>query len=214
MFDLPLSTVFNHRIPKQKFYEKGEISASAKRSFVEEIKEIRWTNKLSSKTLNVAAGGRVTEIEVIHIAVATGCLDEAVLRLIDKAIPYHTLLLLLHDGKYQAWISFKEESSEDKETFKVNRYFHTDWMSESELPIRLDGLSLDEIYENFVRQVAGDELQAASGEGLKTDFAQSEMRRKVKQEIARLEKLARAEKQPKKKFELVQKIKTLKENLI
>ena len=37
-----------------------------------------------------------------------------------------------------------------------------------------------------------------------------EKRAKLEKEIARLEKLARAEKQPKKKFELVQQIKKLK----
>lgn len=39
-----------------------------------------------------------------------------------------------------------------------------------------------------------------------------EQRAKLQKEIARLEKQARAEKQPKKKFELVQEIKRLKNN--
>lgn len=40
-----------------------------------------------------------------------------------------------------------------------------------------------------------------------------EKRAKLEKEIARLEKLARAEKQPKKKFEIVHKINKMKEGL-
>ena len=43
--------------------------------------------------------------------------------------------------------------------------------------------------------------------------AADERRQKIEKEIAKLEKQARAEKQPKKKFELVQQIKNLKEQL-
>ena len=40
-------------------------------------------------------------------------------------------------------------------------------MTEAELPIRIDGLNLDAVYENFVRQIAGDALKADSGESRK-----------------------------------------------
>ncbi len=206
MIDLPRSTVFDKRIPKQKFYEKCEISAPLKRSFVEEIKEIRWTNKISPDTMNIGAGERVLEIEVFRITLASDALDEAVLRLIDKAIPYHTLFILSCDGKNQAWISYKEES--ESGALKVNRFFHTAWRPEEERPLKVDGLTMDAVYESLVRQIAGDEI--SRGETLKDDIAQSEARQKLEKEIARLEKQARAEKQPKKKFELVERIRELR----
>ena len=40
MLGLPQSTEFNRRIPKQKFYEKLEVSPAVKRAFVEQIKII------------------------------------------------------------------------------------------------------------------------------------------------------------------------------
>lgn len=39
-------------------------------------------------------------------------------------------------------------------------------MSEDELPLKLEGLNVDAVYENFVYQIAGDTLQANGNESL------------------------------------------------
>ncbi len=213
MLNLPPSTIVDKKIPKQKFYEARELTPAVKRLFVEEVHAIHWRHKLAASTLNIAAGEAVQEIQVFEVVLTHKDLSEAVLRQIDKAIPYHILYILLFENQVQAWMAYKEVAAGNKTTFKVNHYYRTDWCSPEDLTLKLDGLNLDVIYANLVRQIAGDELQA-TGEDLKTSIAQSEARKKVAQEIARLEKQAHAEKQPKKKFELVQKIKTLKDNLI
>ena len=64
MFGFPLSSEFNKRIPKQKFYENIDISPAMRRVFSEQIKLIYWRNKLAPTTLNLAAGDAVVEIEV------------------------------------------------------------------------------------------------------------------------------------------------------
>lgn len=56
-------------------------------------------------------------------------------------------------------------------------------------------------------------VSIADGNTLDEQIAADERRQKIEKEIAKLEKQARAEKQPKKKFELVQQIKKLKEEL-
>lgn len=57
------------------------------------------------------------------------------------------------------------------------------------------------------------EVSIAGGNTLDEQIAADERRQKIEKEIAKLEKQARAEKQPKKKFELVQRIKKLKSEL-
>ena len=104
MFGFPASTEFGKRIPKQKFYENIDITPAQKRVFVEHIRLIYWRNKLAVTTLNLAAGETVTEIEVFEVRLNASQLDEAVLRQIDKQIPYHILFILTYDGKAQAWI--------------------------------------------------------------------------------------------------------------
>lgn len=44
--------------------------------------------------------------------------------------------------------------------FKVSQYYHTDWASENELQLRVDGLGMDAIYESLVRQIASMEINA------------------------------------------------------
>ena len=215
MISLPKATEFNRRIPKQKFYENLTLTPRVKRGFVEGIKLIYWRNKLAEDTVHIPKGEQVTEIEVFELRLSGPALDEAVLRQIDKEIPYHILSLLTYEGKTQAWIGYKEASA-GVNSFKVNRYYHTDWMQEDELPLRLEGLSLDAVYENLVRQIAGGNLECGIGNeelSLGETIALNEKREKLQREIDRLEKLAWAEKQPKKKYELVQEITKLKRRI-
>ena len=205
MVIFPKNTEFNRRIPKQKFYENLSVTPQIRRAFVEQIQGIWWANKIAPSTLNIEAGETVTEIEVFTVKLCAPSLDEAVLRLIDREIPYHIVFLLSYEDKVQAWTAYKEHRARNA-AFKVGAYYHTDWMAEEELPLRIEGLTTDAVYENFVRQIAGDALKSTAGETLKDAVEKAQAREKLQKEIDRLEKLARAEKQPKKKFEIVQKI--------
>ena len=210
MIGFPRSTEYNRRIPKQKFYDNLTVTPALRRVFVEQIKVIYWRNKVAPSTVNVAQGSTVTELEVFELQLNQPSLDEAVLRQIDKEIPYHILFILTCDGKSQAWIGYKEASASG--SFKVSRYYHTEWLEGDKLALKLDGLTTDAVYESLVRQIAGDAL-TSSGDSLRESVERSAKREKLQREIDRLEKLARTEKQPKKKFELVQRIQKLEREL-
>ena len=210
MLDLPVSTEFNKRIPKQKFYENIAVTPTMKKAFVEQIRIIYWRNKIATTTLNLAAGEQVTEIEVFEVRLSAPKLDESVLRQIDREIPYHILFLLEYEGKYRAVIGYKEAAT-GKTAFKVDRYYSTDWLDEDDLPVHLDGLSLDAVYENFVRQIAGEVLADKNGTTLKESVEQQKQREQIEKQTATLEAKIRKEKQPKKKFELVQKLSAMKD---
>ena len=210
MFGFPASTEFGKRIPKQKCYENIDITPAQKRVFVEHIRLIYWRNKLAVTTLNLAAGETVTEIEVFEVRLNASQLDEAVLRQIDKQIPYHILFILTYDGKAQAWIGYKEAAASGNSAFKVSRYFHTDWVPESELQFHMDGLNMDAVYENLVRQTAGDALQADAGESLQAFVERDEKRRQLEKRIAALENNMRKEKQLNRRMEINTELKRLR----
>ena len=213
MFGFPGSTEFNKRIPKQKFYENIEVSSSLRRVFVEQIKIVYWRNKLAVSTLNIASGESVTEIEVFEVRLTEPILEETVLRQIDKEIPYHILFILTCDGKAQAWIGYKEAAVSGSNAFKVNRYYHTEWMPENELRFSIDGLNMDAVYENLVRQIAGEILQTNSNESLKDSVERDEERRRLEKQIAALENKIRKEKQLNRRMEMNTELKRLKEEL-
>lgn len=205
MLGLPKSTEFNRRIPKQKFYENLTVSLSLKRIFVEQIRVIWWRNKIAPATMNLATGEAVTEIEVFEVCLSAPKLDEAVLRQIDKEIPYHILFLLEYEGKYQAWTAYKEAAGSGTNAFKVDSYYHTDWMEESALLLKLDGLNTDRVYENFVRQIAG--------ETLKESVARDKRRQELQKQITALQVKVRRERQLNKQVQLNTELKKLKKAL-
>lgn len=215
MIGLPKSTEFNRRIPKQKFYENISVSPTLKRVFIDQIKVIYWRNKVAATTMNLAAGAIVTELEVFEIKLNGQQLDESVLRQIDKEIPYHILFLLEYDGKYQAWTAYKEAAASGTNAFKVGTYYHTDWLPEDELPLKVEGLSVDKVYENFVRQIAGDALRSEEGktESLKESVEWDNCRQKLEKQIAALKTKVRKEKQLNKQVQLNAELKKLKKEL-
>lgn len=211
MIGLPKTTEFNKRIPKQKFYENMNISPVLKKIFVEQVKIIYWRNKIAASTTNLAPGTNVTELEVFEVRLNNPELDESLLRQIDKGIPYHILFLLEYQGKYQAWIRYKEISLSAKSTFKVNGYYHTDWLSEDKLPIKLEGLNLDKVYENFVRQIAGNNLKIKnSGEDLIESIERNEKKKILQKQINKLQDKIRKEKQLNKQMRMNDDLKKLK----
>ena len=209
MLGLPKTTEFNKRIPKQKFYENLSVTPATKKAFTEQIKIIYWRNKLAETTLNLAPGEQVTEIEVFEVKLNSPDLDENVLRLIDREIPYHILFLLEYDGKYQAAVGYKEAAGSGKAAFKVDRYYRTEWLVEEELPLHLEGLTIDAVYENLIRQIAGDSLSSGEDTTLKESVEQQKHREQLEKQIATLEAKMKKEKQLNRKMELKAEIKKL-----
>ena len=213
MLGFPASTEFNKKIPKQKFYDNLDISPALRRVFVDQIRLVYWRNKLAASTLNIATGEAVTEIEVFEVRLNDPQLDEAVLKQIDKEIPYHILFVLTCNGKAQAWIGYKEAAASGSNAFRVSRYYHTDWMPEDELHLHIDGLNMDAVYESLVRQIAGDKLHTDSGESLKESVELDEKKKQLEKQIATLENKMRKEKQLNRRMEINTELKRLRRNL-
>ena len=88
------------------------------------------------------------------------------------------------------------------------KLFTTEWMPETKASIELSGLNFDVVWENIIKKIEGDEWNNDL-----TLEENIEIKEKLQKEIERLEKLARKEVQPKKKFELVNQKRKLEEEL-
>ena len=214
MLGLPKATEFNRRIPKAKFYENVNITTSLKRLFVDHVKTIYWRNKIASTTTNLSAGKYVTEIEVFEVNLNSPQVDIDLLKCIDSVIPYHILYILEYNGKYQAWIGYKETTNIEKKISKVERYYNTDWIEEKDFVVKLEGLSLDDVYENLVRQIAGDKLQPDNAtECLKQSVERDKEIETLQKQINILQGKIRREKQLNKQMEMNTELKKLRKVL-
>ena len=207
MFGLPESTYFGKLVPKTKFYDKLSIDRKLERSFIDQIASIRWVHKLSADTLNVEQGGIVQEVEVFLIKLKTTEIDLNILRQMDRQLHYHLIFLLEYEGEYQLWTGYKEESVNT--AFKVGNYYHTDWVTEDAFSLAIDGLNMDTVYENLVRQIAGNVLAQENAESLKETVERQAAREKLEKEIAKLRAKVRKEKQFNRQVELNAQLKQL-----
>jgi len=106
-------------------------------------------------------------------------------------------------------VAYKETPDAKSTGVRVERYYYTDWMPVGEVVLRLEGLSMDAVYENLVRRIAGSALGDAPTSTLRESVAEQSRRERIEKQIAALEAKIRREKQPKKKFELVQQLRAL-----
>lgn len=150
-FDYPKSAAFGRVVPKSKIYEHAGANAALKDLFVREVDQIVWRFKLAPETINLSATGPVPETQVIGVSLKKGKLEEAVLRAIDKAIPFPLIFELTWRGKRRATAAYKRPSDADSTKWVISEYFATDWMPEdaprTPLPVALD---LGSLYEQML----------------------------------------------------------------
>ena len=213
MLDFPSSTVFNKWVPKKKFYENLSISSRIEKQIVTEIESVYWTHKLSPETLNVSPGTRVTEIEVFEVNLKEQQVSNNLIATIDREIPYHLVFVLRYEGRAQLMISYKEESKSREDKFKVDSYYRTDWIDYNKVALSIEGLDLDRIYENFISQIAGDDLNLEKAEDIRDAVMISKERDRLETYITKLEAKIRKEKQFNFQLELNQELRKAKEKL-
>ena len=199
MLGLPKSTEVNKQLAKSMIYTKFKMNTKEKAEIDEDISKITIINEVTATKINVAEGENVKSFFVLLIQLKRKDFDEKTIIKISKLIPQNMLLILEYDKKAKL------------ATYNT-RLIHSDWNDTENLSIELNGLNLDDIWEKTVMSLEGgvwnEELS------LEENIILREKREKLQKEIAKLEKQARSEKQPRKKFDLVQKINELKNEFV
>lgn len=198
MLGLPIATELNRQLPKTAIYAKFQMNNAAKERIDADISRLTIVNELSQSKTSIPAGETVKAFFVVSVTLKRKDFNPNTIAAVTKLIPQNMLLVL-------------EYGDEAKLAVYRQKLLQTDWMPKESLTVELKGLDLDKAWENIIVQVGG--IQIADGNTLDEQISADEKRAKLQKEIDRLEKLARAEKQPKKKFELVQLVNRLKSEL-
>lgn len=159
MIAFPEHTKVSRIVAKENFYNK--IDTATKNLFQSEIARIVWEYKLSPDTINLPAK-TWPEIEVFRITLKNHEIPEKVLKVIDTAIPYPILFLIDKGTVEKAVISYKAQNQKNENTAKVDTYFSTDWNDPKLDGIKIEGLTIDAVFDNFIRQIAGDKLATST----------------------------------------------------
>lgn len=212
MLNFPKTTELNRKIPKQKFYEKVDISKALQRLFIDQIEAVYWQNKLSPDTMNIESGQNVQELQVFRVELRQQNIDEKVLRCMDTNIDYHLLFLLNYQNLYQLCIGYKERSPANKK-FVVKAYYYTDWLPLVNLHLEITGHNMDAVYSGFVEQIGHNQVAVQSGEDLQSAVARTQQIAAMRKKLAVLENKLLKEKQFNRQVEISDEIRSLKQEL-
>ena len=198
MLNFPASTHVNRLVPKTAFYKHLEMNTRLKMRLVEDVERIQWLYKLAPSTMNVDAGKVVHEIVVLRVTLKVEDMP-------DDAF------LLQYANRVRLLLNYKEWADADKTRFNILKTFRTEWMPLMDVKLELVGLTLDNIYEDFVGQISGFVTNNAAD--TKQILAlQDEIARKRRGAEA-LQKRVRNERQFAKQMELNNEVRALKRDI-
>ena len=199
MFGLPVTTEISQPLTKKAVFEKFNLKAPERERFDADISRLTLVARISPATVPALTdGSEIKGIYVLLVALKHKEYDAKNILLLHKHIPQNIVFALQYEDQTQLCIFH-------------TRLQQSEWMPTEETTIPLQGLNLDDVWNNIVASIGS--LDATSEESIEQQILNREQKEKLLRQIEVLEKKCRTEKQTRKKYELHQKIEKLKQIL-
>lgn len=199
MYGLPHTTEIRKQLPKKAIYAKFELKSAQRDGFDADVSRIDIVAVISPTTVPAfASGENIKEFYVLDVQLKKKDYDEKNIAMLSKLIPQNILFSLQYEDEIQLAVYH-------------TKLIKSDWKSKADIEIRLSGLNLDTVWENIIKDIG--EIHVREGKTLTEQILEDERLRVLKRQIEELERKCRTEKQPRKRFELYERIKKLKREL-
>ena len=191
MIEFPAATAVHRRLPKEAFYKHLPLTKILKEKFVSDVDRIVVENSFTKENLNLASDAEIKEIMLLSISLKNQEFDGKVIEAIARQNPHKLVFLLSFEDQQQLAIYH-------------NKLYRTLWMAHDEIALKLQGYSLDEIWDSFIEQIALYEERAEETADLSIEdrLEIQDQILKLEKQIDKTENTMWKEQQPKKKFEL------------
>lgn len=199
MYGLPANTLINQPLYKKAVFEKFNLKTAERERFDADISRMALVARISPATIPALPEGQeVKGFYVLQVTLKHQDYDTRNILMLQKLIPQKMVFVLQYEQQTQLCI------------------FHTrlqqgEWQPTNIAVIPLQGLSLDDAWNNIVATIGG--LDAQSDETIEEQINQREQREKLLRQIEQLEKRCRTEKQTRRRYELHQEIVKLRKEL-
>ena len=191
MIEFPAATAVHRRLPKEAFYKHLPLTKILKEKFVSDVDRIMVENSFTKENLNLASDAEIKEIMLLSISLKNQEFDGKVIEAIARQNPHKLVFLLSFENQQQLAVY-------------RNKLYRTVWMDHDEIALKLQGYSLDEIWDSFIEQIALYEERAEEIADLSIEdrLEIQDQILKLEKQIDKTENTMWKEQQPKKKFEL------------
>lgn len=217
MLNLPSSTEVKRPLPKVQLYKRFDWKPSQRESFDGEVSRLDFVNWIAPRTLPaIAEGAEVKEIFVIEVSLKSRDFDIKNITLLAKSIPQRIVYLLHYEDECRVAVYYTRLIITPWQNLGDDGMQHAEGMS-----LHLNGLNLDAVWENIVRQIMGaslcdvsstdaSDMKHAEGMSLQDQIVANEERAKIERQIALLERQMYTAKQPRRKREIFMELQKLK----
>jgi hypothetical protein len=155
MINLPETTNVYRQMPKELFYKYFNDNSSSKKTFLDEIKSIIWINTLSPETMFVKNGQHITEIAVVEITLNRQAISADIIETVNRGINQYAIFIIRYEEWKQLWCCDRKSINPKTGHFNCKNYCQTSWLFADDLKLKVEGENLDQVYENFLMQIAG-----------------------------------------------------------
>jgi len=203
MIEFPSLTVVEKRLPKEAFYTNLSLTKSIKEKFVSDIDKIWVQNSLTDKILHLDSSAEIKEILVLRLDMKKQDCEPKILETIARQNTHQLIFLLQYEATGMLAVYY-------------HKLYQSPWYPLVNLHLEIMGFTLDEIWTHFLEQIAlQHESRNSETDALPIDerLQRQETIQKLETQICALEKAARNEQQPKKRFTLYTKLQQVKKIL-
>lgn len=196
MFNLPEKTALRKLIPKKHIYEafSDDFIAEKKKLFDEDIKSITVVNEISPQSINIAETEQIGAIFVVEISLKKPDFQEKNIISIAKLFNQNMIFSLKFKDNFVPAVYMKNGT-----------FLQGAWRKE--LSLELNGLNLDEVWDNFIIQI-GD-IQLEGNNSVEEQVAIDNKRQELTVKIEVLKRRIYKEKQARRKYGLNKELKQL-----
>lgn len=199
MLGLPPSTEINKQLPKKTIFNKFMPDSADRKLFDDQISRLTIAAEISPQTVNVTPNTDVSAIFIILVTLKTLECDKKNIALLSKLIDQRMLFVL------------KSGEGARLAVFRAGKVLISKNEPLVDLKIPLIGLDLEDVWKNIIARVGGFDL--TEDQDIDEIIIAHERKEKLNKQISLLEKKAKKERQPRRKWDIANEIKKLKTEL-
>ncbi|MGX7394250.1 DUF4391 domain-containing protein [Carnobacterium mobile] len=224
---IPNDAIVDRNFPKKILYQNAELSSSEKELIKDGVKRLRWLASIKENNTNVPKYEdekvRYEEIQYFFLEVSSQDMASKISKFLFNSVPYPQVLIISFEEKYHFQMALTKKNLSDTNSLILENVYVSQWKTMDSMAIREElspyhysnqkMTNLKEYYESLLVILLSDTVSISGKNRLgssKEVIQFFDEFQELDEEIQKLMKLVKLEKQLNKRIELQLKLTQLK----